>query len=177
MIKASELTAIGAIVKPHGVKGEMVISMRDDRIDIGRTECIVMDMDGIYVPFFIENVRQKGRESFIISIDGINSDTKASEVTGKTVYALRDRMAATSDDDADDGFYASDLIGFKALKPDGSTTGTITDIEDSTLNVLAIILTADGRTVYMPLAEEFITDIDPDSRTITFDAPEGIESL
>ena len=171
MIKASELTAIGAIVKPHGVKGEMVISMRDDRIDIGRTECIVMDMDGIYVPFFIENVRQKGRESFIISIDGINSDTKASEFTGKTVYALRDRMAATSDDDADDGFYASDLI------PDGSTTGTITDIEDSTLNVLAIILTADGRTVYMPLAEEFITDIDPDSRTITFDAPEGIESL
>lgn len=177
MIKASELTAIGAIVKPHGVKGEMVISMRDDRIDIGRTECIVMDMDGIYVPFFIENVRQKGRESFIISIDGINSDAKASEFTGKTVYALRDRMAATSDDDADDGFYASDLIGFKALKPDGSTTGTITDIEDSTLNVLAIILTADGRTVYMPLAEEFITDIDPDSRTITFDAPEGIESL
>ena len=177
MIKASELTAIGAIVKPHGVKGEMVISMRDDRIDIGRTECIVMDMDGIYVPFFIENVRQKGRESFIIAIDGIDSDTKASEFTGKTVYALRDHMAATSDDDADDGFYASDLIGFKALKPDGSTTGTITDIEDSTLNVLAIILTADGRTVYMPLAEEFITDIDPDSRTITFDAPEGIESL
>ena len=86
-------------------------------------------------------------------------------------------MAATCDDDADDGFYASDLIGFRALKTDGSTTGTITDIEDSTINVLAIILTADGRTVYMPLAEDFITDIDADSRTITFDAPEGIESL
>ena len=32
MIKASELTAIGAIIKPHGVKGEMVINLRDDRI-------------------------------------------------------------------------------------------------------------------------------------------------
>lgn len=82
MIKASELTAIGAIIKPHGVKGEMVINLRDDRIDIERTECIVMDIDGIYVPFFIENVRQKGRESYIIAIEGITSDTAAAEFNG-----------------------------------------------------------------------------------------------
>lgn len=177
MIKASELTAIGAIVKPHGVKGEMVISMRDDRIDIGRTECVVMDMDGIYVPFFIDSVRQKGRESYIISIEGVSSDTRASGFTGKTVYALRERLAEISDEADDDGFYACDLIGFRAIRPDGSSIGTIDDIEDSTLNVLAIIHADGDRTVYMPLADEFITDIDTEARTITFDAPEGIDTL
>lgn len=176
MIKASELTAIGIIIKPHGVKGEMVIDLRDDRIDIGRTECIVMDIDGINVPFFIENVRQKGRESYIIAIEGITSDTRAAEFNGKTVYALREHLAEISDD-SDDGFYASDLIGFKAMKPDGTSIGVIDDIEDSTINVLAIIHSDDDRTIYMPLADEFITDIDPDCRTITFDAPEGIDSL
>lgn len=60
MIKASELTAIGAIIKPHGVKGEMVINLRDDRIDIERTECIVMDIDGIYVPFSLKTSVRKG---------------------------------------------------------------------------------------------------------------------
>ena len=176
MIKASELTAIGAIIKPHGVKGEMVINLRDDRIDIERTECIVMDIDGIYVPFFIENVRQKGRESYIIAIEGITSDTAAAEFNGKTVYALREHIAEMTDE-SDDGFYASDLIGFKAVKPDGTAIGVIDGIEDSTINVLAIIHGDNDRTVYLPLADEFITDIDPDRQIITFDAPDGIESL
>ena len=64
-----------------------------------------------------------------------------------------------------------------SVKPDGTAIGVIDGIEDSTINVLAIIHADNDRTVYMPLADEFITDIDPDRQIITFDAPDGIESL
>ena len=54
MITREELIRIGRFNKPHGVKGELSFTFTDDVFD--RTECsyIVCEIDGIFVPFFVE---------------------------------------------------------------------------------------------------------------------------
>lgn len=52
--------------------------------------------------------------------------------------------------------------------------GKISGIEDSTANYLFIIETTDGRNLLIPVADEFVTGIDTDSRSIEMDLPEGL---
>lgn len=91
MIQRDELEQIGAFLKPHGIKGEIAMEMFED-VELSELSCIVLDMDGIFVPFFIESVRPKGPGRMLVTIDGVNSDTEAAAMAGAEVYALRNEL-------------------------------------------------------------------------------------
>lgn len=177
MIHKGELEYIGRLVKPHGIKGEIAATIDIDGLDVASLSCLVVYVDGIAVPFFADAIRQRGAASVLIKFDGVDDEHSAAELCNADLYALRtdlpDDIVATDDS----GFYASDLIGFTVRNADGSLLGTVDDVDDSTANVLFIISTPSGSTVYLPVADEFIIDIDPDSRTLNVDAPESILNL
>jgi 16S rRNA processing protein RimM len=85
-------------------------------------------------------------------------------------------IADEDEEDTDgDGFYASDLIGFTIIEDEsGNAIGEIDDIDDSTDNVLFIVVTPNDVTIYLPVADEFITAIDTDNHTVAMSLPEGI---
>ena len=178
MITADLLTAIGRVIKPHGVAGEMSIQFTvDSPADtVEAAECLIFDIDGIFVPFFPDTVRPRGSESLLVKLDGIDSDTDAAQFGGKTVYALADRLPEDEDDLAPDHLYAGQLAGFEAFDAD-TPIGTITDIDDTTENVLFIVENAEGSRILVPVADEFISGIDIDNRKIYFSLPEGILDL
>lgn len=181
MITRVELTEVGHTIKPHGINGEISTAIDTD-VDFASLRCIVMDIDGIFVPFFIDSVRQRGSESVLMTIDGVTDEIEAKELCGKAVYALKNDPALISDrldpdsDDSDEGFYAEDLIGFK-VATDDKTIGEITDVDSSTDNLLFIITDKDGNTSYVPVADEFITGIDTETHTITMSLPDGLLEL
>ena len=122
MITADQLTAIGRVIKPHGVAGEMSIQFTvDSPADtVEAAGCLIFDIDGIFVPFFPDTVRPRGSESLLVKLDGIDSDTDAAQFGGKTVYALTDRLPEEEDDDEldPDNLYAGQLAGFEAYDAD-----------------------------------------------------------
>ncbi len=76
MILKEELTEIGRFGKPHGIQGE-INAVIDDDVDIDAIDKIVMNIDGIYVPFFIKSIRVKRHDSVIIAIDDVNNEEQA----------------------------------------------------------------------------------------------------
>lgn len=50
MITSEQIIEIGKFGKPHGINGE-ISAFIDDDVDIEAIDRIVMDVDGIYVPF------------------------------------------------------------------------------------------------------------------------------
>lgn len=170
----SRLTCIGEILKPHGINGEMAATISPD-VDTDVLKCIFLLIDGLYVPFFIEGLRHRGSEAVLLTIDGIDDEKGAKELARKEIFILKDDPAAPRpDDDDSDGFYADDLTGFTAVTDDGTSLGTITGIDDSTINVLFIIERPDGSEALVPVADEFITDIDPDKSIVTMTLPDGL---
>ncbi len=148
MIQRDELEQIGAFLKPHGIKGEIAMEMFED-VELSELSCIVLDMDGIFVPFFIESVRPKGPGRMLVTIDGVNSDTEAAAMAGAEVYALRNELPET--EDSEDGFYLSDLTGYTVIDAsNGVQIGTVTDYDDSTDNVVLILQSAadSSETIY-----------------------------
>lgn len=172
MIKSEEITKIGQLVKPHGIKGEITATLDYD-IDLTELKCIVVNVDGIFVPFFINDVRPKSTETVILAIDDITSDAMAKQICGSDYYALNSDLDFTDAPDGEGG-YVSDFIGYTIITPEGNEIGEIEDYDDSTSNVLFIVKRPDKQTFYIPVAEEFIEAIDPHDKTVTMSLPDGL---
>lgn len=176
MITSEQIIEIGKFGKPHGINGE-ISAFIDDDVDIEAINRIVMDVDGIYVPFFIDSLRPKRTETVLIKIDGIDDERHAAQLTNRIIYALKEDDVKVAPDHDDDGFYASDLIGYTIVHANGEPVGTITDIEDSTENALFVINRPDEQPAYIPIADELIDEINPEERYIVMTLPEGILDL
>ena len=80
MITEKEVFRIGFLLKPHGVKGEISMSFLDSVVEELDAPYLVCLVDGIFVPFFVESVRNKGDRTVLIKFQGINSIDRKSVV-------------------------------------------------------------------------------------------------
>lgn len=87
MILRTDITEAGVFNKPHGIKGEISATLDYDT-DLSEVKCIVIEIEGIFVPFFIVSVRPKTAETCLLTIDGIDSEEKARTLTGRAFYLL-----------------------------------------------------------------------------------------
>lgn len=172
MITRGMLTPAGEFNKSHGIKGEISASF-DPRVDVGALKCVVAEVNGLFVPFFIDAIRSRGADAVLLSIDGITDENEAKLLSRKPLYLLNGDAALAADDE-DDGFYAEDLVGFSALDEDGAVIGKIAGVDSTTANVLFVIDRPDGSEALVPVADEFIDGIDPESATITLRLPDGL---
>lgn len=173
MILENQLTSIGHLVKPHGINGEISMTLESD-IDVLSLKCIILNLDGLFVPFFIESCRAKGSSSILITIDGVTNENMAADICNKTVYALSDECIQDLIYD-EPGVYATDLIGFVIYDCE-TEIGEIIDIEDSTDNALFIVQSSQN-IIYIPIADEMIEEIDIEHQKITMNLPTGILEL
>ena len=175
MIQRNSLSEVGRFARPHGINGEITASL-DYELSPDDLRCVIVEIDGIFVPFFVNSFRPKGHENYLLTIDGIESDNEAKLLSNKTIYALTNELPESFENEDSDGIYASDLIGW-IITEDENPLGVIEDVDDSTANVLLIVKTIDGATIYVPLADELINAIDPDTNTVDVTLPDGIKDL
>ncbi len=176
MIKATELSDIGRTIKPHGINGEIAVTVDND-IDLSTLKCIVFDIEGIFVPFFINSTRLRGSESVLISIDGIVNENQAAMLCPQTIYALNSDIDKNNDDRYHDGLYLSDLIGYTLFDSENNLIGIISDFDDSTQNLLLTINGKNGKKLYIPIADDLIENIDYDNSRLNINIANGLLEL
>ena len=178
MIKEDEISAVGKLLKTHALKGEMnvILDIAPEYLDEGNPA--VLDIDGIYVPFYAESVRTKGNFSYLVKFEGIDSEIEAKKLVNKTIYALRDRLKEFMLENFDEEYALyDDLIGWTIEDMDSGKIGKVVDIDTNTENELFIVETPDGKTVYIPLTEDFIERMDEEGKTIYMRLPDGLLDL
>ena len=168
MIREEEVYQIGKLGKTHGVKGEVSFLFDDDVFDRVDANYLILKIDGLLVPFFIEEYRFRSDANAIMKFEDIDTQEQARELTGCEVYFPRELA------DGDDTITWATIVGFDLIdNASGKSVGRIASIDDTTLNILFEL--EDGRLI--PASEELITDIDRDGKTITIDIPEGLLEL
>lgn len=174
MIKQDDVFLIGRIGKPHGVKGEVLFHFEDDVFDRTESEYLILEIDGILVPFFMEEYRFRSDETALVRFCDITTQERARELTGCAVYFLRSEVPAGDESELS----WAQLIGFTILDNASSEAmGTLAAVDDSTINTLFELETPDSRHVLLPASDDLITDVDTAARTITLIIPDGILEL
>lgn len=169
MIREEDVYRIGRIGKPHGVKGEVSFHFTDDVFDRVESEYVFLMIDGILVPFFMEEYRFKSEETALLKFEDIDTVERAAELTGTEVFFPRELA-----DGEEEGISWQQLVGYTIVDHDkGKAMGRIANIDCSTENV--VVETEDGN--MFPAADELIKEIDNEKRTLTLVIPEGLMGL
>ena len=169
MIKEEEVYKIGLINKPHGVHGELLFTFSDDIFDRVDADYIVCLMDGILVPFFIESYRFRSDSTALIKLEGVDTEQQAKRFNNIEVYFPKAHVDEVEDDELTWNFF----IGFRIEDVKKGVIGTVTDVDDSTINTLFIVDYA-GKEVLIPAQEDLIIDLDRENKVITMELPEGL---
>jgi 16S rRNA processing protein RimM len=153
------LLQVGRTVKPHGLRGDVIVSLttnRDERVAPGSVLCT---SDGRALRVSRSSPHQ-GR--FIVTFDGVNGIDAAEELRDTELFA-----PALDDPDA---LWIHQLIGSRVEDTNGRVLGTVQGVE---ANPASDLLVLDGG-VLIPL--RFVVSTDPGVR-ITVDVPDGLLDL
>ena len=121
------------------------------------------------VPFFMEEYRFRSDETALVKFCDIDTQERASELTGCEVFFPRD----VADND-DDNLSCAEIIGYSLI--DSATSknvGKIASVDDSTINILFEL--EDG--MLIPASIELITNVDKKHKEIEIELPDGILDL
>ncbi|MDD3320159.1 MAG: ribosome maturation factor RimM [Paludibacter sp.] len=172
MILKTEVFPIGQITKPHGVNGEMSFSFTSDVFDREDVPYFIFELEGILVPFFLEEYRFKGNTTGLIKLDGITTDEEARNFAGLTIYLPKKFLEKVEDAEIELDYFA----GFNLVDVNKGLLGKIAEVDQTTENVLFVIPTKNDE-LLIPAGEEYITEIDHDKKIIYVDLPEGLLDL
>lgn len=168
-MKEEEVFKIGQLGKPHGVKGEVSFSFTTDVWDRVDADYLVLMIDGILVPFFLEEYRFRGEHSALLKFEGKDSIEDIQDIVGAEVYFP---YSLTPDDDDSDytwGYFE----GFRVVDDNAGALGVIARVDESTVNVLFELESG----MLIPAVESFINDIDHEGRVIHMHLPDGLMDL
>ena len=164
-----EMLRVGVFTSTHGVKGEISFLFDDDVFDRTDADYLILDMDGILVPFFIEEYRFKTDDNALMKFEGIDTQERARELTGCEVYFPREM----AEGDEEQLSWAA-IVGFELIDANsGKSAGRIASVDDATINILFEL--EDGKLI--PASEELITNVDTKKQQIIVKLPEGILEL
>lgn len=178
MIRNSEVFKIGFITKQRGLRGEVEMSFTDDCFDSGTSDYLVIEMDGILVPFFWEEYSFKTDDTAIIKFEDIDTDIKARTLVKHSVYYPKKHVTTPKNqkDCATLSSYKA-LTGFEVLNAKSEILGKIVHVDDSSANILLTINHEGSKELLVPFHNDFLIAFDLRERTIQIDIPEELLHL
>jgi 16S rRNA processing protein RimM len=172
MILKSDVFPIGQIIKPHGVNGEVSFSFTTDIFDREEVPYFIFDMQGLLVPFFLAEFRFKSNSTGLLKLDGVTTDEQARGFSGLTIFLPKSFLEKVEDTEIELDYFA----GFSLVDSEKGLLGVISEVDQTTDNVLFVIPTKDDE-LLIPAGEEYIEEIDHDKKIIYVSLPEGLLDL
>ena len=178
MIKEDELVEIGKFRKTHGLDGEINATVDVDDEFFDEDFPLIVDRDGIYVPFYVEEMRPKGAKGVLLKLEGVDSQEAAASFVNSPIFVRRDQLADFFGLDPDDPMMMGHALeGYTLVDSSKGEIGRVSHVDDSTANVLLEVETDDGRTLLVPLVDDLIEEVDQPGRRIVMNLPDGLIDL
>ncbi len=172
MIRKEEVYKIGIFNKPHGIHGELSFTFTDDIFDRVEAEYLICLLDGILVPFFLEEYRFRSETTALVKLEGVDTAERARMFTNIEVYFPAKHAEDAETDELSWDFF----VGFRMEEIHHGKLGEVIEVDNSTINTLFVV-DYKGEELLIPAQEDFIVNIDQKHKVITVDLPEGLLSL
>lgn len=175
MINRDELIKIGTFNKPHGVQGELAFTFTDDIFDRCESPYVVCEIDGIFVPFFIEEYRFRSDTTALMKLEDIDTEEDARPFTNLDVYYPKAYI--TSDDEGELSAPGDFFLHFSVYDTEKGLLGRIVDVDMTTANVLFVVERESGDELLIPAIDDLVVSVDEKAKKLVMNIPEGLLEL
>lgn len=167
----SDRITVGKVVKPHGIRGEVVVEPHSDRPERFEPGAVLRGSGDDYR--IVASRPHKGR--MLVAFEGVPDRNAAEELRGLEL------TAAPIDDVDDDVYLTSDLVGMAVVHDDGRDLGRVSAVIELPAAVqydLLEVTRDDGSVWLLPAVGEYVAiDVDEDGAellVVTEHAPAGL---
>jgi 16S rRNA processing protein RimM len=169
-IPFNDCTRIGFLQKTHGIHGELYLVFEEDYLEaVASARLLFVTMDGLLVPFFVENdsLRINASTRALIKFRWIDSEKKACELTGKEVYLKNENLTNLRKPAREK------LIGYQLLNARNLPVGRITDVVNYSGNRV-LTVNYQSKEVLIPYNDDLVLHTDATAKTIQMTIPPGL---
>lgn len=165
---------VGRIVKPHGIRGEVVVDVRTDSPEerFGSGVVLGVQRQGARRAgeLTLTDVRpHSGR--LLVRIDGVDTREAAEELRGALLTVRTDELEATADPDE---FYDYQLEGLRVVHSAGYDIGVLHEVLHTPGGELLVVRTDTGRELLVPFVSEIVPEVNLDAGRVVVHPPEGL---
>lgn len=165
------LLTVGQIVRPHGIRGEVIVDPRTDEPELRFREGSVLIAGSSRLT--ITSVRPHlGR--YLIFFEEIPDRNAADAARGQILEVDSSTIEPPSDPDE---FHDHQLEGLPVFTTDGEAVGEVTRIDHGPGSDLLVVKRPDGRNTLVPFVKEIVPTVDVAGGRITIDPPGGLLEL
>jgi len=160
---------IGFIMKPHGLKGEVTVSIdKDTPNDFSALETVFLaENNNRLIPFFIETISVRGDKAFV-KFEGIDTIDAAAKISKSSIYLSKSERPKSERGE----FYNDEIIGFEVIDETFGALGHVTSVLQTGANKL-LAAEQNGKEILIPINSPLIRSINKSKRKISVSLPEG----
>ena len=179
MIEKDDWLVIGVITSSHGVAGKLNIKSLSDFKErfIQPGKRWLQKNDEEPIPYMLLSGFQKpGKESFIISLDGINDRNEANKLKQYKLLVKSYDIPRLKDNE----FHLNQLLNLDVqlnVQSEKKIVGKVVDLITENNNLIVIRLNKNNKNVLIPFVKTIVTFIDPKNKYLIIDPPKGLLDL
>lgn len=174
------LLTVGRVVRPHGIRGEVVVEVTTDEPDRRYAPGATLltrpgaEPAGRVPPrLTVESARpHQGR--LLVTFQGYADRTAAEALRGVLLQVESETVAPPEEPDE---YHDHQLVGLAAVNPAGEPLGTVTGVDHAPASDLLMLRRPDGRTALVPFVKALVPQVDLAAGRVVIDPPAGLLEL
>jgi 16S rRNA processing protein RimM len=174
-VAAGALVAVGEVLRPWGLRGELRVRPLTDRPGerFRRLRRCVLWEPAVdrREDVHIAGCRFEGEELFV-TMEGVSSPEEAKRFSGRLLAVAQEDALPTPEGH----FYPWEMAGAAVETLEGQRVGEFVGVEDHAAQPLWIVA-REGRELLVPAVPEIVVDVNVKERRIVIDPPEGLLDL
>jgi 16S rRNA processing protein RimM len=159
---------VGKLHRPHGVKGEMIMSVLTDFPERLKPESVLF-MGPERTPVTIQSLRHHNR-GMLIYLEGYNSREQVDRLRNFELFVRTDDRPPLPDGE----FYLHQILGLKVVSDEGLALGVVSDWLETGANGVFIVRDEEGKEILLPDIDDVVLKIDLETGEILVHLLEGL---
>ena len=158
----SATLVVGYVSRAHGTAGELAVRTFDAASEaLDDVERLVLrSREGVEREFAVIGSRPASRE-VLLTLASVDGRSAAEALRGSTVLVYRADLAPPAEGE----FFQGDLVGLRALSPEGQPLGTVEEVWNAG-PVPTLVIRGETGELLVPFADDFVPQVDLEAGVI-----------
>jgi 16S rRNA processing protein RimM len=159
----------GHIVRPHGVRGDLLVEGSPGLMASLSAEALVYLDSSAGSSKKVRAIRPH-QNRFLLSLEGVVDRDGAERLRGREILI----KATDAEALADGAYYHWQILGLKVVSDAGEALGTVTRIIETGANDVYVVSRAGEKDLLIPAIASVVRSVDPEGGTVTITLIPGL---
>ncbi len=160
---------VGRVGRPHGLRGEVVVSVRTDFPDERFAPGTRFDVPGASALTVAATRWHSG--ALLVRFDGVDDRNRAADLTGTELTVDQGDLPVLDDPDE---FHDHQLVGLRAELADGTPVGAVREIVHGPGGELLVLARSGQADALVPFVRAIVPEVDLAGGRVVLTPPDGL---